>query len=193
MQLGQRALAAVSLAALMDEASRLVASPLETDLVGIFEPDADLALRGGIGWDPAIVGTARLPGGFRSAVGFAVLASAPVVCEDLTTETRFDPDPLLAWHHAVSGVWVAIEGRAKPYAVLTVLARVPRRFDPAEIHFLRACANVLGSAVERDRARHENDELVLRERMARAEAESAHERRSCRTRAACSRRRSITR
>lgn len=179
VELGQRALASVPLAALLDEASRLVAYTLEIDLVGIFEPDADrrsFALRAGVGWDLTVLGTARLPGGFRSAAGFALLASGPVVSDDLKAETRFDPGPVLTQHGAASGVWVAIEGRAKPHAVLAALARGPRRFDPAELQFLRACAHVLASAVERDRSTRENEELVLRERMARAQAESAHER-----------------
>jgi len=112
VQLGQRALASVPLAALMDETARLVAGTLETELVGVFEPDADrrsFSLRAGVGWDPTVVGSARLPGGFRSSTGFALLASGPVVSEDLKAETRFEPDPLFTQHGVIRGDAARIE------------------------------------------------------------------------------------
>jgi diguanylate cyclase (GGDEF)-like protein len=51
-----------------------------------------------------------------------------------------------------SSLAVPIEGKAGPFGVLDVHSTDPRRFTPADVHFLQASANVLADAIERHAA-----------------------------------------
>jgi two-component system cell cycle sensor histidine kinase/response regulator CckA len=99
---------------------------------------------------------------------YAMLAGEPVTSADLETEGRFDVTPLQKTGlEAVAAV--TIPGRKRPFGVLSVAARERRDFPQADVDFLQAAANVIGSAVERQR-----DERSLRQ--ARNEAVEAGER-----------------
>jgi hypothetical protein len=56
-----------------------------------------------------------------------------------------------------SSVRVVIPGREEPFGVLIVHAGHWRRFSEQDVHFVRAVANVLATAIERHRA-----EMALR-------------------------------
>jgi signal transduction histidine kinase len=179
VELGQQALSGAPLDALMNDAVRRVTAALDLDISAIFDLESEgrgFVLSAAWGFPSELVGTARVGAGFESAVGFALLASGPLVVEDLGAETRFNASPLVREHGVTCGVWVTIDGRPKPRGALAALSRGRRRFTPDEIHFLRAVANVLASAVERERAGRENEDLFIRERQARAQGESARER-----------------
>jgi hypothetical protein len=65
-----------------------------------------------------LVGRATVHGGRDSQAGFTLLSNAPVIAENLSTETRFKSPPLLLDHGVVSGMSVIIHARGRPYGVL---------------------------------------------------------------------------
>ncbi len=91
-------------------------------------------------------GVANDPG---SQAGYVLSRSEPVVVEDLGTETRFRQSQLLLDHGVVSSMSVVIEGRERPFGLLTAHSGRRRRFGGPDVNFLTAVANVLSAAVER--------------------------------------------
>jgi len=152
---GQRALAGTDLSRLMDEAAALVSRTLDIEYCSVLEllPDGHaLLLRVGVGWKDGCVGRVTLSAGAGSHAGYTLLCNAPVVVEDLSTETRFSVPPILLDHGVVSGVSVIIQGREdRPFGVLGTHTRRRRTFTQDDIHFLQAIANVLAMAIERTR------------------------------------------
>lgn len=160
--LGQRALAAKDLGVLMDEAVALVADTLRVEYAKVLElaPDGErLLLRAGVGWNDGLVGSATVGAGRESQAGYTLLSEEPVVVEDLRTEERFAGPPLLHEHGVVSGMSVVIGGREPAFGVLGTHTATRRPFTSNEINFLRAVANVVGAAIERDEADRVRAEL----------------------------------
>lgn len=161
--LGQVALERQDVQAVMDEAVRQLAQTLDAELTKVLElqPDGQsLLLRAGTGWDDGLVGRATVSTGKDSQAGYTLLSGDPVVVADLPSETRFSGPPLLRRHGVVSGMSTAIAapGGGRPYGVLGVHTRKPRRFTADDVHFLHAVANVLAATIGRRRA-----EQALRE------------------------------
>ena len=174
-ELGQRALAGETVAALFDEATRLVAQTLGVEQSAVLEylPGRDaLRLRAGVGWRTETVGDTIVPTGRHDPAGLALVSGTPVVIDDLATDRRFAAAAIefLREHGVVSGVSVTIVGRERPYGVLEAYATRQLRFRNNHIEFLRAIANVLAAAI--DRAQGE-DELAESEQRFRALVELA--------------------
>lgn len=167
-QLGERALRHRSLAAVVDDATAEVARTLDVEFCKILEimPDRQsLLLRSGVGWKPGYVGLAPVGLGRESQAGYTLAVDEPVIVEDLQTETRFDGAPILHEHGVVSGASVVISTKEGPYGVLGAHTARRRAFSPSEVDFLQSVANVLGSAIERQRG---EAELVRMNRAQRA-------------------------
>lgn len=151
--LGLRAITAPTVAVLLHDVASTLASVLEADLVKVasFDPAAgELLLVAGHGWEPGVIGEARadaLPG---TVAGYTLGSAGPVVFEDLADDARFGPDDLLRAHGAVSGVQVALRGRARPVGLLGVYTRQRRAFTSDDVNVVQAIANVVSSAVERE-------------------------------------------
>ncbi|MFI5395390.1 MAG: PAS domain S-box protein [Candidatus Binatia bacterium] len=163
--LGQQALAATDLAALMDSAVSLVAETLAVEYCKVLElvPDGSgLRLRAGVGWRDGFVGAATVSAGTESQAGYTLLSDEPVVVEDLRTETRFSGPPLLHDHGVVSGLSVIIRGQERPFGVLGAHTATHRIFSADDIHFVQSVANMLGQVIQRKQA-----EAALRESEAR--------------------------
>ncbi|MBI3947261.1 MAG: PAS domain S-box protein [Armatimonadetes bacterium] len=154
-QLGLCALAGAPLSCVMEQAAAVVAQALDTEyseLLGL-QPDGDtLVLRAGVGWGEGLVGRATVGAGKDSQGGYTLLASAPVVVEDLGTETRFTGSPLLRDHGVISGISVMILGTPRPFGVLGAHTRTRRVFGADDVHFIQGVANLVGLAIERERA-----------------------------------------
>jgi diguanylate cyclase (GGDEF)-like protein len=105
-------------------------------------------------------GVAKDPG---SQAGYVLSRSEPVVVEDLSTETRFRQSQLLLDHGVVSSMSVVIEGRERPFGVLSAHSGRRRRFGDADVNFLTAVANVLSAAVERHAEEEISREAALRD------------------------------
>ena len=174
--LGQRALMGVGVATLMDEAVTLVVETLEVDYCKVLEllPDGEgLRLRAGQGWRPGLVGQAIFSAGPRTHAGYTLAASAPVIVEDLRLETRFRGPSMLHEHNVISGLSCIIHGRERPFGVLGAHTARRRHFTEDDVHFLQAVANVLATAIGRQRDDEERERLLAREQEARALAEAA--------------------
>ncbi|MBI1878832.1 MAG: GAF domain-containing protein, partial [Chloroflexi bacterium] len=151
-ELGQRALVGLDLILLMDEAVNLVARTLGVGYSQILELQPDsytLLLRAGTGWQKSYVGQASVTVDTAPLVGYTLYSSSgPVIVEDWQTETRFTPPSLLREHGVVSSVRVVIQGQERSLGVLGADSSRRLAFTEDDIHFLRAVANVLASAIE---------------------------------------------
>ncbi len=171
---GEFALKSSELNEILTEACRLVGEVLGTEFAKVMElsPDGkELLVRAGVGWQPGIVGRAKLQTGRFSAAGHALLTGAPVISIDLGKEDRFDLPEFLKEHgvHAMVNVIILGADGKPPYGVLEVDSRRPRAFSDDDTAFLRGYANLLAAAVHRFdgvrelRARADEKERLLRE------------------------------
>ena len=157
--LGLLALRGPSLKRLLDRAADMVRDALQTDFSKVLAltPVDRLRVQAGAGWPEGVVGEVEVPADGESQASFALRSHAPVIVEDLTTETRFPPAQVFLDLGVRSGVNVIIEGVPRPYGVLEVDSRQPRAYTADEIAFLQLVANILSSAIERQ-ARDEERE-----------------------------------
>lgn len=154
-ELGQRALASANLQSLMDDAVESVAQVLDIEYSKVLEllpGGEELLLRAGVGWKEGFVGRATVDSSHDSQAGYTLLSDEPVVVEDLRSETRFRGHSLLREHGVVSGMTVIIRPGGRPFGILGAHARERRTFTEDDVNFLRAVANVLATAIERERA-----------------------------------------
>jgi PAS domain S-box-containing protein len=151
---GELALRSNDLDEVLHEACRLVSEALGTDLAKVLErqeDDATLLVRAGIGWQPGVVGKARVKAGPRSAEGYALQTGEPVISANIDTEARFEYARFVkdaGVKALVNVIIIGPEGHP-PYGVLEVDSRQPRAFTASDISFLRSYANLLAATVER--------------------------------------------
>ena len=153
--LGQRALADHDLQGLMHETVTRVAETLDVEYVKILEllpPGEELLLKAGVGWTERYpVGEATVSAGLDSQAGYTLASADPVIVKDLRTETRFNGPALLHEHDVVSGLSVIIHGADGPYGVFGAHTASERPFSRYDIDFLQAVANVIASALQRNK------------------------------------------
>jgi PAS domain S-box-containing protein len=173
--LGQMALEGAGPDELMQEAVARLAETLGVEYANVLELEPDgtaLLLRAGVGWKAGLVGSAVVSAGKDSQAGATLASKAPVVVEDLRSESRFSGPPLLREHGVVGGMSVVIGKRERPFGVLGVHTRTRRVFTTGDVTYLQAVASVLAAAVERARAEEERATLLRGEQEARREAEA---------------------
>ena len=175
-RLGLRALTGLAPARLLQEVVEAVCDVLRVDFCTVLEV-ADggdsLLLKAGAGWEPGVVGHARVSAGPGSLAGYTLLVSQPVVVADLQRETRFTASPMLREHGVASGMSVPILGHDAPFGVLDAHTRTARVFGRDDVHFLQSVANLVATALQRHRAEAEREELFARTLAAQDEAERA--------------------
>ncbi|MEO1373135.1 MAG: PAS domain-containing protein [Cyanobacteria bacterium J06635_10] len=153
-ELSQAALAGMDLNSLMARVCTQIAQCLEVEYSKILEllpPGNELLLRSGVGWHSGLVGTATVSATDNSQAGYTLTTQEPVIVEDLTNETRFQGPSLLLEHNVISGISVIIHGKSGPFGVMGAHTTKQRRFGRDDIFFLQATANVLATAIERQR------------------------------------------
>jgi PAS domain S-box-containing protein len=153
-ELGRRALDGAPLQALLDEAAMLVTRALEVDFSKVLElqPDGrDLALVAGVGWQEGVVGRLREGAGASSPAGFVLLTKQALLVEDVSTETRFDLPAYLREHGVASLASVVTHKADQPYGVLSALSSRRRHFTEDDVAFLQSIANILATAIDRER------------------------------------------
>jgi signal transduction histidine kinase len=170
-ELGRQALTGIDLGQLMDEAVALLASDLGVEYANLLEllPDGTAVFRAGVGWRPGLVGVATVELAAGTPAGRVVLDQAPVLIEDLRTDSRFTALSVAREHGVVSSLTVPLYGQARPLGVLGVHSARPRRFPEADVHFVQAVANVVATAIER----HHDEERLRERQMVRAEQMAA--------------------
>jgi two-component system, sensor histidine kinase PdtaS len=152
-ELGRFALAEHSFEELLDAAARLAAEGLETRFAKVlqYRPGEDtLLIRAGIGWQPGVVGFARVGADLASPAGYALKTGAPVISNHLAAETRFRTPALFAEHGVRRAINVVVRGQREPFGVLEADSRDPGDFSPQDVVFLEGLAGVLGLAVDRE-------------------------------------------
>jgi len=154
-RLGQQALAGVARGELFDTAAKLLARGLDVEFSEILElrPEhRSLRVRAGEGWSGR-EGNARrvVTADAAGLAGYVLNAAAPIVIEDLPTETRFNVPPHLEEHEILSGVCVVVQGRERHWGVLGAYSARPREFSGPDVLFVQALAHVLATALERAR------------------------------------------
>ena len=162
-KLGQLALAETRRDVVMDGALMLVTQTLGIEYSSVVEflpGHENLAVIAGTGWRNGTVGVAAVRRA-DSEAGYALEQAEPVIIQELNTEERFRPSRLLVDHGVVSGAMIALRGHGVPWGVLGVYAARRRAFGSDELHFLRAIANVLETAVERTRIEAELQQAKL--------------------------------
>jgi PAS domain S-box-containing protein len=167
--LGQQALGGASLHALLDEAASLVRTILHVDYCTVLELIDEgqvLLARAQTGW-PQPQEFNRVPIGVLSQSGYTLLKREPVIVEDTASETRFQLSDAVVAHGVRSSVSVVIEAGESPLGVLCAFSREKRSFVQDDVHFLQSIANVLTTAIQRQRA----EDSV---RQAREQAEAAN-------------------
>jgi len=158
--LGQRAVATTNLDALFDAAAESIAGTLDLEYCSVLEllPDGSrLFGRAGVGWKEGVIGHATVEAGPGSQAGYTLQSVAPVIVEDVSTETRFRVPPILRDHDVTSGLSVIIEGPACPFGVLSAFSRRRRVFTKDDLLFLQAVANILAASIERTRLERERE------------------------------------
>jgi diguanylate cyclase (GGDEF)-like protein/PAS domain S-box-containing protein len=166
-ELGQRALGAKDLQALLDDAVTLVAEVLDVEYAKVLElqPDGEeFLLRAGIGWSPTTVGARTVPNTSASQAGHTLEAGKPIKVED-EQDTRFAETSLLDEHDVVSGVSVVIEGKDRPFGVLSAHSKTRQQLSSQEVSFVQNVANVLASSIEGWRSDEEIRTSALRDRV----------------------------
>jgi signal transduction histidine kinase/HAMP domain-containing protein len=158
--LGQFTLTSNDLDELMHQAVTLVAQTLEVDLCEVLESNSDgseLFLRAGVGWTDGLVGVHREELDPDSLAAHVINTLEAIRVVDYRTKQEFNPQALLRYHGAISGMVVPITGRdrIRPYGVMGAHCLQPRLFTDDDEQFLRAVANLLAMSIDRKRAEAE--------------------------------------
>ena len=153
--LGQHALAGADLNELFNEAVRSTGRILQVEHCEVLEliPQKDmLTMRAALPGMENLIGQAVIETGQGSQAGYTLQRQEPVLMPDIHTETRFTPNYLMHEHGIVSGMSVVIEGRERPFGVLSASSKHSRHFTENDINFLKSIANILAAAIERKQA-----------------------------------------
>ncbi|MBL8286905.1 MAG: response regulator [Rubrivivax sp.] len=160
--LGELALHERELQKVFEQATASMAAALGVEYGKVLEllPEGrEALLRAGVGWKEGLVGRARVGTGTNSQAGYTLASDAPVIVTDLRNESRFRPSRLFTEHGVVSGMSCIIRtGGGAPWGVLGTHSTHRVEFTHDDVSFLVSVANVLGHAIERERA-----ESALRE------------------------------
>ncbi|WP_192499440.1 PAS domain S-box protein [Skermanella pratensis] len=156
-EFGFHALRCRDLDALLQRATEMCAEGMATHLCKVLEwqrSEDRLLVRAGVGWAAGLVGHAIVGADLESPAGFALKTGRPVISNHLAGETRFRTPRLLAEHGVQRAINVVIrDGVAEcPFGVLEVDSPDPGQFEEDDIAFMQGFANLLGVAVERQKA-----------------------------------------
>ena len=134
--------ATASQQAVLDEVVRVVADTLAVPMCKILELTSDaseLVVRSGVGWQPGVIGVAKVSAKSDSQPGYTLVQGTLVLFDDLPRTLRFTGAALARRHGIVSSVCIPI-GEPHPYGVLCAHDVKKRTFTPEERHFLRRVA-----------------------------------------------------
>jgi PAS domain S-box-containing protein len=155
-QLGLSALTAEGLPTLLEESVALVRRTLGVEYAIALEwisEEQQMKCRAAAGpWIPEVFGRIPVPTTPGYMAWFYMRSQTPVVIDDLQNETRFAPCEILVEHGVKSGIAVPIAGSPKPFGVVEAHTTRQRRFTEDEVSFLWGVANVLATAIARDRS-----------------------------------------
>jgi PAS domain S-box-containing protein len=167
-QISERALSGLQVRDLLDQVVVLLAECFHTNCCEVFECTADpsrLLLRSGYGWPTGLVGALTVDVRSGSDFEFLLGRRRSVACEDWTSENRFSATLLAARGPVSSSIWVPLVTGEGHFGLMGVHFSQPRLLGPMDLDFMQSVANVIGTALERQRSdqrRHENEERLRR-------------------------------
>src|SRR5579872_1410255 len=164
-ELGVGALQGHEFDQLLADTARLTAEGLRTELCKVLEylpAENRFLVRAGVGWQPGIVGVAKIDADLASPAGFALKTGRPVISNHLEIEERFKTPAILVRHGVRRAMNVILQGDGRPFGVLEVDSRSGDDFVEYDLAFLQGAANILGMAIERER--HESNLKAALER-----------------------------
>lgn len=169
---GLHALREGDLLSLLQLATEMCADGMDAQYCKALEYEREvghLLVVAGTGWGEGIVGKATVGADMDSPAGYALKTGQPVISNHLGEETRFRTPEMMAAHGVRRAVNVIISNRDGDFGVLEVDDTREGAFGPADIAFMQGFANLLGGAIERQRADArlkaalERQELLARE------------------------------
>jgi two-component sensor histidine kinase len=164
-ELGVGALQGPGFDQLLADTARLTAEGLRTEFCKVLEyipAENRFLIRAGVGWEPGIVGVAKIDADLASPAGFALKTGRPVISNHLEIEERFKTPEILVRHGVHRAMNVILQGDGRPFGVLEVDSRSGDAFVEYDLAFLQGAANILGMAIERER--HERNLKTALER-----------------------------
>jgi two-component sensor histidine kinase len=159
---GTRALVAIDLDALLQQAVEEVALAVNAEYVKILEycpGSKELLIRAGVGWKEGIVGHATLAVHMRSPAGRSYLTNEPTRISDIQQSEEFDRTDIIADHGIISLVNVPIAWDSHIFGVLEIDSRTFTDFLDETIHFLQGFAHLLAAAIQRKQQEEEREIL----------------------------------
>ncbi len=153
-ELGVLSLRGIPFAELLDRTVELAAEGLNAEFGKIMEylPEQGVFLvRAGTGWGPDVVGKATVGADLASPAGFALRTGKPVISNHLEFEKRFRTPNLLVKYGIRRAINVIVRGDGDPFGVLEVDSRSTGEFTGQDLTFLQGAANIVGTAIERQR------------------------------------------
>lgn len=177
---GRFALKTHDMQALLQEATRVCASGLQTSLCKVLEylpEEHRFLVRAGVGWNPGVVGHGRIGADTESPSGYAFRTGLPVISNHLQAETRFRTPAILQEHGVKRAINVLIQGDGERFGVLEVDSPLEERFTEADLAFMQGFANLLGVAIERQQVEEalRANKLQLQSSEARLKQAMAHQ------------------
>lgn len=157
--------------ALLQEATRVCAQGLQSQMCKVMEylpAEHQFLVRAGVGWKPGVVGRARSGADTESPTGYAFKTGEPVISNHLEGESRFRTPAILVEHGIKRAINALIQSDGGRFGVLEVDSPVEGRFTEADLVFVTGFANLLGVALERQRAEEalKQKETLLKEALA---------------------------
>ena len=153
-ELGVGALQGPGFDQLLADTARLTAEGLRTELCKVLEylpAENRFLVRAGVGWEPGVIGVAKIDADLSSPAGFALKTGRPVISNHLQIEDRFKTPEILVRHGVHRAMNVILQGDGRPFGVLEVDSRSGDDFVEYDLAFLQGAANILGMAIERER------------------------------------------
>lgn len=167
-QIGERALAGLSLRDLFDQAALLAAESFGADRCEVWEWDEasrSATLRTGYGWPPEDVGRLRVAVEAGGEFDFVFDHRRAIAVGDWSRETRFRKTVDLAARPSASGIFMRISANERPFGVVAAHFVQARTFSHADYDFLQSVGNILSTAVLRqreDERRRDNEQRLRR-------------------------------
>ncbi len=163
-RLGQDALRAQDVETLLDHAVSTVKTTLEADLCVVLELRSDgttFDFVASTGFREGVLKGDTVPNTPDTQAGYVLATGGPVLVANLNTEARFERAGRLLSHGVVSCISVVVEGRERPFGILSAHTDRQRTFNDDDVNFLVAVANLLSAAIQRHREEAANRHAAL--------------------------------
>jgi PAS domain S-box-containing protein len=150
-RLGQLALSTMDIDMIREEAVKLLSEYLPADFTNISEllpGNTELLVTAGTGWPDGVVRKTKINANEGSRSAFVLKSKAPIIVDDINSETRFNTPPHFFDLKIKSGISVIIKGKDITYGISSAHTIDKRSFTMEDINFLQSISNVLASALD---------------------------------------------